>query len=142
MRIEGTRGYIAPEVLAGGRASQKSDIYAFGVVLLEILSGEEPLKYVVKERDCYSVSVVEVAREAVGQGRVRGWMDRRLKDSFPAEVAEKVAKVALRCVEVEAESRPEMVWVAGKLSRLFLDSEAWMETLVVPKEFSVSFAAR
>lgn len=133
---------MAPEVLAGGRISQKSDVFAFGVVLLEIVSGDEPLRYVIGEDDFYSVSIVETARAAVEGEKVRAWVDARLMDSFPVDVVEKVLGVALRCVETEAETRPEMTWVTGRLSRLFLESKAWTEKIVVPTDISVSFAAR
>lgn len=45
MQFEGVRGYMSPEFRSSGVASQKSDVYAFGVVMLELFSGEEPLKY-------------------------------------------------------------------------------------------------
>ncbi|XP_074580454.1 lysM domain receptor-like kinase 3 [Curcuma longa] len=138
-KIEGTRGYIAPEVLAGGTISRRSDVYAFGVVLLELISGEEPVRY----RFCRdtgaieNASVVETARKAMREeteevedrrrGRIRQWVDRRLGDSFPVEAAEKVVRVALRCVAEEAEARPDMVWVAGQLSKLLLQAKAWDE---------------
>lgn len=69
-------------------------------------------------------------------------MDRRLKDSFPVEVAEKLIRVALDCVHVDPDKRPDMQRVAGKISKLFLDSRVWCERVRVPTEFSVSFAPR
>lgn len=44
-QFEGVRGYMSPEFRASGVATQKSDVYAFGVVVLELLSGEAPFKY-------------------------------------------------------------------------------------------------
>ncbi|CAB4300911.1 unnamed protein product [Prunus armeniaca] len=129
---EGTRVYMAPEA----QLTHKCDVYAFGVVLLELISGEEPLM------DgngggggggCRRVSVIETAREAVSsRGGVRRWVDRRLKDSFPIEVAEKMVKVALECVEEDPESRPDMGRVAGLVSKLFLKSESWDKKIGPP----------
>ncbi|GKV46858.1 hypothetical protein SLEP1_g53819 [Rubroshorea leprosula] len=50
MQFAGGRGYMSPEFQASGVATQKSDVYAFGVVILELLSGEEPFKYRFDER--------------------------------------------------------------------------------------------
>lgn len=138
-KIEGRRGYMAPEILAGGKISPRSDVYAFGIVLLELISGEEPVRYSFC-RDAGAIeksSVVETARKAMREeteevegrrrGRIRQWVDRRLGDSFPVEAAEEAVRVALRCVAEEAEARPDMVWVAGKLSKLLLQAKAWDE---------------
>ncbi|CAL9149702.1 unnamed protein product [Musa hybrid cultivar] len=154
-KIEGTTGYMAPEVLAHGAVSRRSDVFAFGVMLLEMVSGEEPLKYRYdKERKAFDVfSLIETAREAIGvasegdeeeerRGRVRRWVDRRLRDSFPVEAAEKLIRVALRCVETEAAARPDMTWVAGKISKAYLESKVWAEKVRIPTDFSVSMARR
>ncbi|XP_057819352.1 lysM domain receptor-like kinase 3 isoform X1 [Cryptomeria japonica] len=44
MRITGTQGYMAPEYVSTGIVSQKNDVFAFGVILLELLSGHEPVR--------------------------------------------------------------------------------------------------
>ncbi|XP_010935736.1 lysM domain receptor-like kinase 3 [Elaeis guineensis] len=154
MKIEGTRGYMAPELLAGGSISRRSDVYALGVVLLELLSGEEPIKYRFDKghNSLHKVSLIETAREAIGpvedsaeherRGRVRRWVDLRLRDSYPVDAAEDLIRVALRCVEEQAAARPDMTFVAGKVSQIFLHSKAWEERLRVPTDFSVSFAPR
>ncbi|XP_008233447.1 PREDICTED: lysM domain receptor-like kinase 3 [Prunus mume] len=126
--------------------THKCDVYAFGVVLLELISGEEPLM------DgngggggggCRRVSVIETAREAVSSGGgVRRWVDRRLKDSFPMEVAEKMVKVALECVEEDPDSRPDMGRVAGLVSKLFLKSESWDKKMGPPIDMTISLAPR
>ncbi|KAL6177230.1 hypothetical protein ACLB2K_048756 [Fragaria x ananassa] len=124
-KVEGTRGYMAPEFQLNGVVTQKFDVYAFGVVMLELMSGDEPLKYKMEaEEGGYKrMSLIEKAREAVKcGGGVRRWVDRRLKDSFPMEVAEKMVQVALECVEDDLERRPDMGRVAGLVSKLFLES--------------------
>ncbi|RZC77342.1 hypothetical protein C5167_001515 [Papaver somniferum] len=85
---------MSPEYLVDGIATQKSDVYAFGVVIFELLSGEEPIRVIFdKQNGQYrNVSVIETAREAVESEdfeRIRRWIDRRLKDSFPVDIAKK-----------------------------------------------------
>ncbi|CAI0452908.1 unnamed protein product [Linum tenue] len=146
MQFQGVRGYMSPEFQATGVATQKSDVYAFGVVILELLSGEEPMKYRYdKAKGSYiRTTLIETARGGGGrEGRVRKWMDGRLRDSFPVEVAERLVRIALECVHVEADKRPDMGRVAGKISRLYIDSVKWSESMNMPTDqISVSLAPR
>ncbi|GFP84255.1 lysm domain receptor-like kinase 3 [Phtheirospermum japonicum] len=152
-QFEGVRGYMSPEFKTSGVASQKSDVYAFGVVMLELMTGEEPVRYKFdRSSGNYNlISVIETAREAVegggGEeaavgGRLRRWVDKRLRDSFPVEAAEKLVRVALQCVQEDPEKRPEMKWVAGKISKLYLASKIWSDRVKVPTGISVSLAPR
>ncbi|GMP22615.1 hypothetical protein CsSME_00000553 [Camellia sinensis var. sinensis] len=147
MVFEGTRGYMSPEFQSAGVATQKSDVFALGVVILELLSGEEPFRFIHDgESGGYRrVSVVETAREAVeggGGGRLRRWMDRRLKDSYPLEVAEKIVRVGLDCVDPDPDRRPDMGRVASRISKLYLESKHWAEKIGVPTDFTISLAPR
>lgn len=147
-KVEGTRGYMAPEFQLSGTVTQKCDVYAFGVVLLELISGEEPLKYMMDENGgdgvYRRVSAIETAREAIriGCGGVRRWVDRRLKDSFPMDVAEKMVMLALECVAEDPDRRPDMGRAAGLVSKLFLESQSWAEKMGVPVDMSVTFGPR
>ncbi|GMI86236.1 hypothetical protein like AT3G57120 [Hibiscus trionum] len=146
MKIEGTRGYMAPELQSNGAVTQKCDVYAFGVVVLELLSGDEALKFTFDEGNggYKRVSVVDTAREAAaaGVGGVRRWVDRRLNDSFPVEVAEKMVLVALECLEEDPGKRPEMKKVLGKVLKLYLESKTWVDNIALPTAISVSMAPR
>ncbi|BAF25909.1 chitin elicitor receptor kinase 1 [Oryza sativa Japonica Group] len=116
--------------------SREADVRAFGLLLLELLSGEQATTYRVRE------AVVETAAAARANGRVRSWVDRRLGDSFPQAVAERLLDVGLRCAS--ASPPPEMTWVAGKISKAYLDSRAWDHSLQRPQAHlsSVSLAPR
>lgn len=106
----------------------------------------EALKYRVdEETGAYvRISVVEAAREAVegGGGGIRKWVDRRLKDSFPVEVVEKLARLALDCVVDDPDTRPDMGQVAGRISQMFLESQKWAEKMGVLTDLTVSLAPR
>lgn len=156
-QFKGTPGYMSPEFQSTGIATRQSDVFAFGVVILELLSGEEPLRYRYdKETGEYRrISVIEKARAAAEgrtaetrdqewdrEGRLRRWVDRRLRDSFPVAVAENLIRVALSCVDVDPAKRPDMRRVAGKIWKLYLDSRIWSEKMKIPTDFSVSMAPR
>ncbi|KAJ3672170.1 hypothetical protein LUZ60_006891 [Juncus effusus] len=145
-RIDGTRGYIAPELIYGGRISYQSDVFAFGVVLLELISGEEPIKFRFRKdrKEFERVSLIDTANKAVETGAegVRKWVDSRLRDSFPIDSAERLILVALKCVESDPAARPDMSWVAGKISKIYLESKVWAERVNPPTDFSVSMTPR
>ncbi|CAN1833174.1 LysM domain receptor-like kinase 3 [Linum perenne] len=153
MQFQGVRGYMSPEFRSTGIATQKSDVYAFGVVILELLSGEESMKYKFDKSvgNYVRTTLIETATAALtsaavgggGDGGLRKWVDRRLKDSFPVDVAERLVRIALDCVHVEADKRPDMARVAGKISRLYIDSVKWNDSMRMPTDqISVSLAAR
>lgn len=145
MKVEGTRGYMAPEFQITGIPTQKCDVYAFGVVILELLSGDEPLKYRLEEGTgggYRRVSVIETARVAVESGELRKWVDGRVRDSYPVDVAEKMIRVGLECVEEDPDKRPDMGRVAVLVSKLYLESKTWAEKIGIPTDFSVSMAPR
>ncbi|GMH13317.1 hypothetical protein Nepgr_015158 [Nepenthes gracilis] len=159
MKFEGTRGYMSPEFQSTGIPTLKSDVFAFGVVILELLSGAEPVKMRM-DNDVgviTKVSLIETAREAIGDGgdssstasgggdvfgRLRRWVDWRLKDSYPVEVVERMVRVALACVQEDPDRRPDMNRVAGQISKMYLDSKTWAEHYCFPTEISISLAPR
>lgn len=127
--------------------SKEADVYAFGVLLLGLLSGEAAAarhRFDGATGEFVRVTVVETAAEAARSGRVRGWVDRRLGDSFPVAAAERLVEVGIRCAAAEAADRPDMSWAAGKVSKAYVESIAWEHSLRPPtnSEFSVSLAPR
>jgi len=119
--------------------------------MLELLSGEEPLKfkYDEKTREFLRTSVIETAKGVIDggdgsvqvQGKLRKWVDQRLKDSFPVDVAEKLTRVALECVHVDPDKRPNMGHVAGKISKFYLKSRMWSDSIKMP-DITVSLGPR
>lgn len=135
---------MAPEFQVSGVATKKSDVYAFGVVVLELLSGEEVVKFEFDDDGGYRrISVVETARVAVEEnGGVRKWVDKRLRDSFPVKVAERMIRVGLECVGEDPDERPDMGRVSIEVSKLYLESKEWDQKMGTDIDFSVSLAPR
>uniref|UniRef100_A0A2N9IV66 Protein kinase domain-containing protein n=1 Tax=Fagus sylvatica TaxID=28930 RepID=A0A2N9IV66_FAGSY len=146
------QGYMAPEFQGSGIATQKCDVYAFGVVILELLSGEEPLKYKHDKAtgDVVRTSVIETAAAVFEEGddhfgpemRLRHWVDRRLNDSFPVDVAKNLIRLALDCVHVEPDKRPNMTSVAWKISNLYLQSKTWSDNFRLRTDLLFSLEPR
>ncbi|KAL1128732.1 hypothetical protein V6Z11_A13G268700 [Gossypium hirsutum] len=145
-QFEGVRGYMSPEFRSSGVATQKSDVFSFGVVILELFSGEEALKYRFDKKtgNFVRTSLMDTAEAATAEGGdgLRRWIDGRLNDSFPVDVAQKLIRLALDCVHVDPDKRPDMGRVAGKISKLFLESKKWSDNVNIPTGISVSLAPR
>ena len=141
---------MSPEFQSTGIGTRKSDVYAFGVVMLELLSGEEAVKYKYDKakREYIRVSVVDAARAILDvtgldrEAKLRKWMDPRLKDSYPVEIADKLTRLTVDCLDVDPDKRPDMRRVAGKISRHYLESQIWCDKLKYPTDITVSFAPR
>ncbi|CAM8899015.1 unnamed protein product [Rhodiola kirilowii] len=150
LKFEGTRGYMAPEFQVSGTPTKQTDVYAFGVVLLELFSGRELLKYSVNEETggFTRVSLIETAREALmgdsssGYGKLRQWVDKRLRDSYPVEVANKMVRLALDCVDEDPKKRLDMAQIVGSVSKMYLESKNWADRMLMPEDISVSMAPR
>lgn len=141
--ISGTHGYMAPEYVASGVVTQKNDVYAFGVVLLELLTGEEAVRFVREEMGAYrKISLVEGLTRVDGDAVLRSWMDGRLKDSYPLDCVQRVVQIARACVDLDPHKRPEMRWVSHELSRVLIKSEKWETEMRVNEEITVSLVGR
>ncbi|PUZ73533.1 hypothetical protein GQ55_2G481700 [Panicum hallii var. hallii] len=114
-RVVGTRGYAAPEYIARGHLSVKSDIYSFGVVLLELLTGRRAM-----DEARGSTTLVDWAKPQLGERRkVIRIMDTRLGGQYAKKQAQEVAALALRCLEDDPKNRPGMAdGVLPELERL------------------------
>ncbi|KAK6142176.1 hypothetical protein DH2020_005231 [Rehmannia glutinosa] len=115
-RVMGTYGYAAPEYLATGHLTAKSDVYSYGVVLLELLSGRRAID---KNRPTGEHKLVEWSKPYLSHKRkVFRIMDNRLEGQYTMDAAQKVANIALRCISLEPKLRPKMEEVVKELEQL------------------------
>ncbi|KAF5443285.1 hypothetical protein F2P56_035854 [Juglans regia] len=112
-RVLGTRGYFAPEYFAKGHLTLKTDIYSFGVVLLEIFSGCGAIE---NHSDGMVGDLVEWAKPYLSNKQCI--IDKRLGNNFPREGAQKFVKIILRCLNSDPKGRPTMSEVVADLERL------------------------
>ncbi|GAB2226022.1 hypothetical protein Droror1_Dr00021805 [Drosera rotundifolia] len=103
-RVMGTRGYAAPEYVATGHLTSKSDVYSYGVVLLELISGKR-----VMNEDGSDGNLVDWAKPFLSdQRRVLRIMDTRLGGQYPKKEAQTAAALVLQCLQVDPKNRPNM----------------------------------
>ncbi|KAE9587803.1 hypothetical protein Lal_00022040 [Lupinus albus] len=101
----GTVGYLDPEYYANQQLTEKSDLYSFGVVLLELISGRKPVS-----SDDYGpeMNIVHWARSLIRKGDVISIMDESLVGNVKSESIWRVAEIAMQCVQQHGASRPRM----------------------------------
>lgn len=117
-----SRGYMAPELEEHGRVSPSIDIYAYGVVLLEVLSGRTPVNRDSKKGE--SITLTEQIKSILQSGKeeeLRNWMDSAIGDAYPFSQAMSLAKIARTCVEEDPFCRPSAGEIVEKLARLVED---------------------
>ncbi|CAA3007800.1 probable serine threonine- kinase NAK isoform X1 [Olea europaea subsp. europaea] len=114
--VVGTYGYAAPEYVATGHLYLKSDVYGFGVVLLEILTGQRVLDL---NRPNGQINLVDWARPFLSdKKKLRKLMDPRLEDKYPPKGAFEITQLILNCLEADQKSRPGMEEVLETLERI------------------------
>ncbi|KAL5791711.1 hypothetical protein ACOSP7_000305 [Xanthoceras sorbifolium] len=111
-RVMGTFGYVAPEYANTGLLNEKSDIYSFGVLLLEAVTGRDPVDY---GRPANEVNLVEWLKMMVGTRRAEEVADPNLEVKPETRALKRALLVALRCVDPDADKRPKMSQVVRML---------------------------
>ncbi|XP_062108217.1 serine/threonine receptor-like kinase NFP [Humulus lupulus] len=124
MHIVGTQGYIAPEYLSDGIVSTKMDVFAFGVVLLELISGKEVIDDEGNVLWARAAQILE-GNEEHKANKLHSWMDEALsEESYSMESMMSIMSVAVACLHKDPSKRPSMVDIVYALCKsddLFYD---------------------
>ncbi|KAM0968347.1 hypothetical protein ACFX2A_017011 [Malus domestica] len=126
-RIRGTRGYIAPEWVYNQPITSKVDVYSYGIVVLEMVTGKNPT-IGVGGVEGEQRGLINWVREKVdGSGGIGSRMgeiiDCSVGENYDVRKMEILLEVALRCVEEDKNARPTMTQVVEKLLRIHKDRD-------------------
>ncbi|KAG8049234.1 hypothetical protein GUJ93_ZPchr0009g1757 [Zizania palustris] len=111
-RVAGTLGYLAPEYAIRGQLTKKADVYSFGVLLLEIVSGRCHTDSRLPLQDQFLLERVWALYES---GDLETVVDSTLRGAFDTEEAQQLLKIGLMCTQDTPKIRPSMATVVKML---------------------------
>ncbi|KAL5066855.1 hypothetical protein RYX36_017742 [Vicia faba] len=118
MHIVGTQGYISPEYLTDGVVSTKMDVFSFGVVLLELISGKEVIDEEGNVLWASAIKTFEVKNEQEKAMRLKDWLDKAiLKETLSMESLMGVLSVAIACLHRDPSKRPSIIDIVYSLTK-------------------------
>ncbi|CAN0928433.1 Protein kinase STUNTED [Linum grandiflorum] len=103
--VAGTFGYLAPEYFMYGKVNDKIDVYAFGVVLLELISGRKPIS---NDLPKGQESVVMWAKPILHSGKISQLLDSSLGSNYDHEEIQRMVLAATLCIRRAPRARPSM----------------------------------
>ncbi|KAK3000517.1 hypothetical protein RJ639_020801 [Escallonia herrerae] len=125
----GSRGYMAPEYIEACEVTPKMDVYAFGVVLLELITGREAFSKHDGEEVLLSEAVLSVIGEKDAEAEITNFIDPRLQVKHPLgfiidqnELALRMVKLSVACLAPEPSTRLRMDKVVSTLMKIESDA--------------------
>nr|XP_028966142.1 probable LRR receptor-like serine/threonine-protein kinase At5g45780 isoform X4 [Malus domestica] len=104
--VRGTVGHIAPEYLSTGQSSEKTDVFGFGILLLELITGQKALD--AGNGQVQKGMILDLVRTLHEEKRLEVLVDRDLKGCFDAIELEQCVELALQCTQSSPILRPKM----------------------------------
>ncbi|XP_075481542.1 putative LRR receptor-like serine/threonine-protein kinase At5g10290 isoform X3 [Primulina tabacum] len=124
-QVRGTMGHIAPEYLSTGKSSEKTDVFGYGIMLLELVTGQRAIDFSrLEEED--DVLLLDHVKKLQLERRLDGIVDCNLDQNHNIHEVEMMIQVALLCTQSSPEDRPAMSEVVRMLEGEGL-AERWEE---------------
>ncbi|KAG4121917.1 hypothetical protein ERO13_D11G235800v2 [Gossypium hirsutum] len=124
--VVGTKGYMAPEYIENGVITPKLDVFALGVIILELLSGEDAANAEKNGgEELLSASIRVVLEGDNVREKLKNFIDPSLGPEYPLDLAFSMAQLAKICVAHDLNARPSMADVLVTLSKILSSSLDW-----------------
>lgn len=124
-QVRGTMGHIAPEYLSTGKSSERTDVFGYGIMLLELVTGQRAIDFSrLEEED--DVLLLDHVKKLQREKRLDAIVDRNLNKNYDIQEVEMMIQVALLCTQGSPEDRPAMSEVVRMLEGEGL-AERWEE---------------
>ncbi|CAN6250941.1 unnamed protein product [Urochloa humidicola] len=140
--VRGTIGHIAPEYLSTGQSSEKTDVYGFGILLLELITGPKTLSN--GHGQSQKGMILDWVRELKEEKKLDKLVDRDLKDSFDVAELDCSVDVIIQCTQTNPILRPKMSEVLHALEANVTLAESSVELNREPRPYGgpYSFSVR
>ncbi|XP_023750659.1 BRASSINOSTEROID INSENSITIVE 1-associated receptor kinase 1 isoform X3 [Lactuca sativa] len=136
--VRGTIGHIAPEYLATGRSSERTDVFGYGVMLLELITGRPAFDLARLANYDEEVMLLDWVKGLSGDKKLEILVDTDLNGNYLKEEVEELIHIALSCTQVKPTERPKMSQVVKMLERNCLVERwaEWQKEKISMQEFS------
>ncbi|XP_057851611.1 LRR receptor kinase SERK2 isoform X2 [Cryptomeria japonica] len=124
-QVRGTIGHIAPEYFSTGRTSERTDVFGYGITLLELVTGQRAIDFSRRNEDD-DVLLLDHVKKLEREKCLDAIVDENLKQNSDAREVETIIQVALLCTQISPEDRPTMSKVVRMLEGEGLE-ERWKE---------------
>ncbi|TKY50094.1 NSP-INTERACTING KINASE 1 [Spatholobus suberectus] len=111
--VRGTVGHIAPEYLSTGQSSEKTDVFGFGILLLELITGQRALEF--GKAANQKGAMLDWVRKIHQEKKLELLVDKDLKNNYDRIELEEIVQVALLCTQYLPGQRPKMSEVVRML---------------------------
>lgn len=140
LQVVGTAGYAAPEYIQTGHLTVKSDVWSFGIVMLEVLTGRRVMD---RNRPKNEQRLVEWAKPFINDHhKLFQVVDPLLNGKYPVKAAHRFAQLAYQCLRKFPKHRPKMSDVVEKLKMVQERTAQWENPTAVHSPHSQEFSPR
>ncbi|KAF8097069.1 hypothetical protein N665_0296s0050 [Sinapis alba] len=135
--VRGTIGHIAPEYLSTGKSSEKTDVFGYGVMLLELITGQRAFDLARLANDD-DVMLLDWVKGLLKEKKLEALVDVDLQGNYIDEEVEQLIQVALLCTQSSPMERPKMSEVVRMLEGDGLAErwEEWQKEEVLRQDFN------